>query len=94
MAWDRPAPTITGGCVNPSKGRFLHPTADRAVTLREAALLQTFPSDYRLPLRQGPGSGKYAIAELIGNALPPEFVYRHARSIAVRLNKQPVQTKR
>jgi DNA (cytosine-5)-methyltransferase 1 len=38
MAWDRPSPTITGGCNNPSKGRFLHPEEDRVITLREAAL--------------------------------------------------------
>lgn len=40
MAWDKVAPTITGGCVNPSKGRFLHPAEHRAITLREAAVLQ------------------------------------------------------
>jgi DNA (cytosine-5)-methyltransferase 1 len=88
MAWDEVAPTITGGCINPSKGRFLHPAADRAITLREAALLQTFPPDYRLPLNEASGSGKYAIAELIGNALPPEFVFRHAQVIATALRKQ------
>jgi DNA (cytosine-5)-methyltransferase 1 len=88
MAWDSAAPTITGGCINPSKGRFLHPVADRAITLREAALLQTFPPDYRLPLNEVPGSGKYSIAELIGNALPPEFVYRQARVIATALRAQ------
>jgi DNA (cytosine-5)-methyltransferase 1 len=53
MAWDKPAPTITGGCINPSKGRFLHPRANRAITLREAALLQTFPKKYRFPLDKG-----------------------------------------
>jgi DNA (cytosine-5)-methyltransferase 1 len=74
MAWDRPAPTITGGCINPSKGRFLHPSQDRAITLREAAILQTFPRSYRFPLTRG----RYTAALLIGNALPPEFVRRHA----------------
>ncbi|MGH4011210.1 MAG: DNA cytosine methyltransferase [Pseudonocardiaceae bacterium] len=78
MAWDRPAPTITGGCINPSKGRFLHPEEDRAITLREAALLQGFPPEHQFSLRRG----KYAAAELIGNALPPAFVRRHARPIA------------
>lgn len=78
MAWDDPAPTITGGCINPSKGRFLHPRANRAITLREAALLQTFPKTYRFPW----GRGRYSIAMLIGNALPPEFIRRHA--IAIR----------
>lgn len=81
MAWDSLAPTITSGCINPSKGRFIHPDQDRAITLREAALLQTFPSDYRIPLR----SGKYKAADLIGNALPPAFVASHARQIADRL---------
>jgi DNA (cytosine-5)-methyltransferase 1 len=74
MAWDAVAPTITSGCVNPSKGRFLHPKANRAITLREAALLQGFPASYRLSLDYG----KFAAAGLIGNALPPEFVRRHA----------------
>ena len=74
MAWDKVAPTLTGGCVNPSKGRFLHPDQDRAITLREAALLQSFPPSCQVSLSRG----KHAAAELIGNALPPEFVRRHA----------------
>ncbi|MEX2135938.1 MAG: DNA cytosine methyltransferase [Chloroflexota bacterium] len=74
MAWSSVAPTITGGCVNPSKGRFLHPEQDRAITLREAALLQSFPASYEFSLRRG----KYAAAELIGNALPPVFVREQA----------------
>jgi DNA (cytosine-5)-methyltransferase 1 len=77
MAWDRVAPTITGGCVNPSKGRFLHPEEPRTITLREAALLQGFPRDYVFSLRRG----KFAAAALIGNALPPEFVRRHAQEV-------------
>lgn len=77
MSWNDIAPTITGGCVNPSKGRFLHPSCDRAITLREAALLQTFPKDYFFSLKRG----KMPAAELIGNALPPEFIRRHAIEI-------------
>lgn len=77
MAWDDVSPTITGGCFNPSKGRFLHPRENRAITLREAALLQSFPKRYRFPS----GAGKEAIALMIGNALPPEFIRRHARQI-------------
>jgi DNA (cytosine-5)-methyltransferase 1 len=77
MAWDRASPTITGGCINPSKGRFLHPRANRAITLREAALLQTFPKSYRFPL----DNGRYRVALLIGNALPPEFIRRHALAL-------------
>lgn len=78
MKWNDVAPTITGGCVNPSKGRFLHPAEDRSITLREAALLQSFPRNYKISLRRG----KMPAAELIGNALPPEFVRRHGESVA------------
>lgn len=77
MSWSKPAPTITGGCVNPSKGRFLHPDEDRAITLREAALLQGFPPEYSFSLDRG----KFAAAAMIGNALPPAFVEAHARQI-------------
>ena len=84
MAWDKVAPTITGGCVNPSKGRFLHPAEHRAITLREAAVLQSFPADYKMSLRQG----RYAVAEMIGNALPPEFVRRHALALRQHIESQ------
>jgi DNA (cytosine-5)-methyltransferase 1 len=84
MAWDRVAPTITGGCCNPSKGRFLHPTRNRTITLREAALLQTFPPDYSFSLREG----KFSAAQMIGNALPPEFIRRHAREIRKVISKR------
>jgi DNA (cytosine-5)-methyltransferase 1 len=77
MAWDEPAPTITGGCFNPSKGRFLHPKANRAITMREAALLQGFPRGYEFPVE----GQKQALALMIGNALPPAFVAAHARSV-------------
>lgn len=85
MAWDEVAPTITGGCFNPSKGRFLHPQYDRAISLREAALLQSFPADYYFSLR----SGKCAAAQMIGNALPPEFIRRHAQEVAEYLSGHP-----
>jgi DNA (cytosine-5)-methyltransferase 1 len=77
VRWNEVAPTITSGCINPSRGRFLHPTKNRAITLREAALLQGFPESYFISLEEG----KYRAAELIGNALPPEFIARHARRI-------------
>ena len=76
------APTITTGCFNPSKGRFLHPTKHRAITLREAALLQSFPKNYYFSLDRG----RIAVAEMIGNALPPEFIRRHAVVIARHLD--------
>jgi DNA (cytosine-5)-methyltransferase 1 len=77
LAWNDVASTMTGGCFNPSKGRFLHPVQNRTLTLREAALLQSFPRKYFFSLRRG----KSPAASLIGNALPPEFVRRHARSV-------------
>lgn len=85
MKWDDVAPTITGGCHNPSKGRFLHPEEDRAITLREAALLQTFPIDYKFSLRQG----RDAVALLIGNALPPEFIRCHALAVLDAIGQTP-----
>jgi DNA (cytosine-5)-methyltransferase 1 len=77
MCWSDVSPTITGGCVNPSKGRFLHPSQNRSITLREAAILQTFPRRYHFSLRRG----KYAVALMIGNALPPAFIKTHASAI-------------
>jgi DNA (cytosine-5)-methyltransferase 1 len=77
MSWEDVAPTITGGCVNPSKGRFLHPSQNRSITLREAALLQTFPKNYHFSLARG----KFAVALMIGNALPPTFIKMHATAV-------------
>jgi len=76
MAWGDVAPTITSGCFNPSKGRFLHPEEDRAITMREASLLQGFPRRYKFPT-----DNKSAVALMIGNALPPPFIAAHGRSI-------------
>lgn len=76
MAWDDVAPTITSGCFNPSKGRFLHPEENRAITMREAALLQGFPPGYKFPT-----ADKSAVALMIGNALPPSFIAANGRSI-------------
>ena len=64
MAWDSVAPTLTTGCTDVTRGRFAHPNQDRAITPREAALIQTFPRGY---LFAG-GSGQ--VATQIGNALP------------------------
>ncbi|MEQ1839262.1 MAG: DNA cytosine methyltransferase [Verrucomicrobiales bacterium] len=77
MKWDSVAPTITGGCFNPSRGRFLHPEEDRGITLREAALLQSFPEDYKF----AETATKQEVALMIGNAIPPEFVRRQGLEI-------------
>jgi DNA (cytosine-5)-methyltransferase 1 len=83
MAWNDVAPTLTCGFVNPSKGRFLHPDKNRSITLREAALLQTFPKKHYFSLEEG----KYSAAELIGNALPPRLVAAQARSFLRHLRE-------
>lgn len=77
MSWDEVAPTITSGCHNPSKGRFIHPSYNRNITLREAALLQGFPISYQFDISHG----KEAIALMIGNALPPPFIAAHAMAL-------------
>ena len=89
MAWNKVAPTITSGCFNPSKGRFLHPEEDRAITMREAALLQGFPLQYKFPTQ----SGKSAVAMMIGNALPPPFIAVHARTVRNILQLYDIHTK-
>ncbi len=83
MAWDDVAPTITGGCVNPSKGGFLHPSEHRAITVREAALLQSFPKIHVVSMERG----KFAAADLIGNALPPALVRAQALPIRQLLDR-------
>ncbi len=84
MRWDDVAPTITSGCINPSKGRFLHPDQDRAITLREAAMLQSFPPSYVVPMVRGLNPA----AVLVGNAFPPEF----ARRQAIRLREVLIES--
>ena len=83
LSWRKVAPTITSGCFNPSKGRFLHPVEDRAITIREAALLQGFPQTYTFD----PQIGKQALAKMIGNALPPPFIAAHGGSVFQMIRK-------
>ena len=68
MEWNQPSPTITGGCTTFSKGRFGHPVQDRTISVREAALLQTFQEDYLFdtPYME-------YVCNIIGNALPCDF---------------------
>lgn len=83
LRWDDQSTTITGGCLNPSKGRFLHPKEDRVITPREAALLQSFPRSYKFPT----DIPKQSLALMIGNALPPKFSYYQAKNIKEHLDK-------
>ncbi len=60
----KPGPTMTTGCVNPSKGRFVHPTANHAISARHAARFQAFPEDFVFV------GGLMAAGRQIGNAVP------------------------
>ena len=82
LKWDDVASTITGGCLNPSKGRFLHPEKNRVITPREASLLQSFPSDYKFPIN----ISKASLANMIGEAFPPKFGYMQCKNIKEHLD--------
>ena len=76
MAWDDVAPTLTTGCTDVTRGRYAHPEHDRAITLREAARLQTFPDDYKF-------AGNAAqVAAQIGNAVPPQMMVAIGEALA------------
>jgi DNA (cytosine-5)-methyltransferase 1 len=75
MWWDRPAPTLTSGCTNVTRGKFAHPEQDRAITLREAMRLQSFPDRTELV---GTGDG---MALQLGNAVPPLLAQRIGRCV-------------
>ncbi|QOL15210.1 DNA cytosine methyltransferase [Dickeya dianthicola] len=62
-----PAPTMTTACINPSKGRFVHPTEHHGITLRQAARIQTFPDSFTF------AGGLTAAGRQIGNAVPVEL---------------------
>src|SRR3989344_38471 len=69
MRWEDPAPTMTTQCIGLGNGRFGHPEQDRAISLREAAIFQTFPANYRFTESNEPIVVAH-IAKFIGNAVP------------------------
>lgn len=77
MSWDEPSPTITAGCTTLSKGRFGHPDQLRTISLREAALLQTFPEDYHFET-----DAFERACEIVGNALPCDFAASIAEQVS------------
>lgn len=87
MEWDKAAPTITTQFYNYGSGRFGHPEQNRALSFREGALLQTFPSDYAFFDSSHP-IGRKELGRLIGNAVPVKLgkiigdhLLRHCREI-------------
>jgi DNA (cytosine-5)-methyltransferase 1 len=81
MVWDAPSPTITGQCFGFGNGRFGHPEQDRAILLREAAMLQTFSPSYSF-VPDGTSVEIGEIGQMIGNAVPPRL--GKAIGIAIR----------
>lgn len=69
MSWDEPAPTITTQYFGFGNGRFGHPSQDRAISIREGAILQSFPKTYRF-VKSGQPIYLKTIGRLIGNAVP------------------------
>jgi DNA (cytosine-5)-methyltransferase 1 len=67
MWWDKPAPTLTTKFNSITTGRYAHPEQNRAISLREGALLQSFPEDYIFY------GNMQAVARQIGNAVPPKM---------------------
>lgn len=86
MRWDDVAPTITTHCIGLSNGCFGHPDQNRAISLREAALLQSFPKTYRFA-EDGQVFNMAAIARHIGNAVPPLLGVAIAKSIEKHINQ-------
>jgi DNA (cytosine-5)-methyltransferase 1 len=80
--WDRPALTIRTEFYKPEKGRYLHPSAHRPITVREAARLMSFPDDFAFPESQAMSS----VARQIGNAVPPLLARRIAEALAAQLD--------
>ncbi len=69
MRWDAPSPTMTTQCIGLGNGRFGHPEQDRAISLREAAIFQTFPKGYLFTNPKDP-LFLTQVAKFIGNAVP------------------------
>jgi DNA (cytosine-5)-methyltransferase 1 len=86
MSWDAPAPTLTTHCTGISNGKYGHPTQNRAISLREAALLQSFPPDYSF-IGEKDVVNVGALSRHIGNAVPPKLGEAIAESILQHISK-------
>jgi DNA (cytosine-5)-methyltransferase 1 len=86
MEWDQPSPTITTQCFGFGNGRFGHPEQDRAISLREAALLQTFPPNYEF-VAPNESISIDRVGKLIGNAVPVKLGEIIAQSILQHIHR-------
>ncbi|MCK8154434.1 DNA cytosine methyltransferase [Citrobacter amalonaticus] len=87
MSWDKPSPTITTLCYGFGNGRFGHPEQNRAISLREAALLQTFPKNYIFSAK-GENVSMKSVGRMIGNAVPVKLGKAIGESIMTHLREQ------
>ncbi|MCW5718336.1 MAG: DNA cytosine methyltransferase [Bauldia sp.] len=85
MTWDEPSPVITTQCLGIGNGRFGHPDQDRAISIREAALLQSFPADFALVSPEEPVNG-LRLARQIGNAVPVSLARAIGRAVKKHLS--------
>ena len=86
MSWDEPAPTMTTQFYGFGNGRFGHPEQDRGISLREGAILQTFPRYYEFVEPGNPVKFK-TVGRMIGNAVPVELARAIARAIKRHLSE-------
>ena len=89
MEWDAPAPTMTTQFYNYGSGRFGHPEQDRAISLREGAMLQTFPEEYDF-VKEGDEVEFKTIGKMVGNAVPVRLGEVIGQSIAQHLEEHSV----
>lgn len=87
MSWDEPAPTITTQFYNYGTGRFGHPEQNRALTIREASILQSFPSNYKF-VEKGKNVLLTKIGTHIGNAVPVNLGFAIGKSIIKHLKEK------
>lgn len=86
MSWDDVAPTLTTQFINYGTGRFGHPEQDRAISLREGALLQSFPIEYQF-IDEDEKINMRKIARQIGNAVPPKLGEHIGKSVLRHLKR-------
>ncbi len=87
LEWDKPSGTITTQSSNLGTGRFGHPVQHRALSLREMAILQSFPDDYKF-IPDGEDVQFSSLGRLIGNAVPVDLAYAVGRSITLERRKK------
>ena len=84
LKWDAPAPALTTRCISYSNGRFGHPEQDRAISVREAASLQTFPGEFILT------GNLNSQARQVGNAVPTMLAQTFGEHVMKRLRQSVV----